>query len=252
MKKQLPKPKKQIVQTASKALKQNSPLKMDTGYLYCISNPYMPGILKVGITKRSPDERLKEANSSDTWRLPAYKIEFAKKVLDPCQKEKVLHKLLEQYTLREHPRREWFRVSKEEVHTFFDLMDGEMWVKSHIEEEEEDKDEDENEEEEEEQERETTAKNDALKTRKMDLCFTNGQRIRHVIGVNKIWMGKYDSSKDAIEHNGEYYKSMSRFASTHYSIDHPGRTSKSANGWKECECEINGSWVSTYCLKKCD
>ena len=28
------------------------------GYLYCISNEYMPGILKVGYTCRTPEERL--------------------------------------------------------------------------------------------------------------------------------------------------------------------------------------------------
>ena len=103
----------------------------------------MPGILKVGMTDRTPVIRLGEANASDTWRPPTpYKIEFAKKVSDASGKEKTLHTLLEQYTERINSRREFFRVSTEEVCKFFDLMDGEMWSETRIEEEEEEEEED--------------------------------------------------------------------------------------------------------------
>ena len=118
---------------------------MTDGYLYCFSNPSMPGILKVGMTERTPEIRLNEANSSDTWRPPTpYKLEFAKKVLNPKQKETTLHNLLTQYTLRINPKREFFLVSTEEVKAFFDLIDGDLWVKE-TEEEEEDDDDDEGE-----------------------------------------------------------------------------------------------------------
>ena len=111
---------------------------MTDGYIYCFSNPCMPGILKVGMTERTPVIRLGEANASDTWRPPTpYKIEFSKKVSDASGKEKTLHTLLEQYTERINPRREFFRVSQEEVRKFFDLMDGEMWGETRVEEEEE-------------------------------------------------------------------------------------------------------------------
>ena len=60
---------------------------MNEGYIYCFSNKSMPGILKVGMTERTPDVRLNESNNSDTWRPPTpYKIEFAKKVSNPKQK----------------------------------------------------------------------------------------------------------------------------------------------------------------------
>jgi hypothetical protein len=113
-----------------------------TGYIYCFSNANMPNILKVGMTERTPDLRLNEANNSGTWTIPSYKIVIAKKVLNPKQKESTLHMLLSQYTQRIHPKREFFRVSEEEVKTFFDLIDGELWVKTQEEEEDEEGDDD--------------------------------------------------------------------------------------------------------------
>ena len=103
-------------------------LKVDMiiGYLYCFSNPSMPGILKIGMTERTPEVRLKEANSSDTWRPPTpYIIEFAKRVMCPKEKETILHTILSKYTERIHQNREFFRVSVEEVKKLFDLIDGE-------------------------------------------------------------------------------------------------------------------------------
>lgn len=104
---------------------------MTEGYLYCFSNVSMPGILKIGMTERNPEIRLNEANSTDTWRPPTpYMIEIAKKVNYPKKKEITLHKILSQYSERINPKREFFRVSIEEVKTLFDLIDGELWIES--------------------------------------------------------------------------------------------------------------------------
>jgi hypothetical protein len=98
------------------------------GYLYCFSNPSMPGILKIGMTMRSPPARLKEANSSYTWKPPTpYVIEVAKRVFHPKRKEKALHELLETYAERVSSKQEFFRVSLETVNSFLDLMDGDRW-----------------------------------------------------------------------------------------------------------------------------
>ena len=211
---------------------------MTYGYLYCFSNSSMPGILKVGMTERTPDLRLNEANSSDTWRPPTpYKIEFAKKVLNPKQKETTLHTLLSQYTDRSNPKREFFRVSPEEVKTFFDLMDGDLWVET-PEEEEDTEDEDEE------------HSSNVIKTcsRDMTKCFTDGQRIRHTIGINKTWIGIYDSSINGIIYNGKIYQGRSplnQFAKSHYEAERNDRV-PNVNAWRECECEVNGKWISTY------
>jgi hypothetical protein len=220
---------------------------MTYGYLYCFSNQSMPGILKIGMTERTPEIRLNEANSCDTWRPPTpYKIELAKKVLNPKQKETTLHNLLSQYTERINPKREFFRVSLEEVKTFFDLIDGDLWVKCPEEDEE-----DEEEEEEEDEDNQTTISNSpVVKCRDMSKCFTDGQRIRHTIGINKTWIGIYNSSKNGIMYNGKIYEGRSplnQFAKSHYETERNDRVSN-VNAWKECECEVNGKWISTYNL----
>ena len=203
-----------------------------SGYIYCFSNEVMPGILKVGMTERTPELRLNEANNSGTWTLPSYKIVIAKKVLNPKQKELTLHILLSQYTQRIHPKREFFRVSQEEVKTFFDLIDGELWVETS---------------EKENEEYEEYEEDEKKKSRNMANCFTNGQRIRHTIGINKTWIGIYDASKNEIICDTKSYKSLSGFAGTHYSIERPDR-GNSANGWAECDYEVDGKWISTYTL----
>jgi hypothetical protein len=96
-----------------------------SGYIYCLSNESMPGLLKIGRTMRTPEERVKELYS--TGVPTPFKIEFAKKVADVVQKERFLHILLGKYTLR-IPSREFFKTDTATVKEFFDLMDGEDWV----------------------------------------------------------------------------------------------------------------------------
>jgi len=84
----------------------------------------MPGIFKVGMTRRTPEIRLKEANMSDTWRPPTnYKIEFSVKVTNPVRKEAMIHRVLNRYFQRIHEGREFFRAPVEDIRIFFDLME---------------------------------------------------------------------------------------------------------------------------------
>ena len=224
-----------------------SSFKMINGFIYCFSNPSMPGILKIGMTMRTPKERLREANVSDTWRPPTpYKIEFAKKINNPSDKENTLHILLEQYTERIHYRREFFYVTPDEVSKLFDLMDGEMWDESYVEDEDEDDDEDEDEDEDEMNPQ--VKKLNVKGCRDMKKCFTDGQSIRHKIGINKIWIGNYEYSTNEIKFNGKTYKSLSEMSTAHIKVEKPNRKSFNSNGWKECEYEVNGNWISTYSI----
>jgi hypothetical protein len=100
---------------------------MSDGYIYCFSNPSMPDLVKVGMTERTPDERLYEANVSNTWIPLKFKIEFAKKCINPKKKEKMIHNLLSKYEDRVNESREFFKVTPEVVKMFFDLIDGEYW-----------------------------------------------------------------------------------------------------------------------------
>ncbi len=84
----------------------------------------MPGLLKIGYTERPMDERLQEANAS-TWVPQPFSIEFAKHVNEPNAKEQVVHRILKEK--RVNPKREFFRVTAEEVKLLFELMDGSWW-----------------------------------------------------------------------------------------------------------------------------
>lgn len=85
------------------------------------------------------------------------------------------------------------------------------------------------------------------KRRTMKKCFTDGQRIRHMIR-DKIWIGAYDSSKNAIIHDGTVYKTLSLFATAHVRSEHNPNRATPRDGWKNCQCEVKGEWVSTYDL----
>lgn len=95
------------------------------GYVYCMSNPAMPGLLKVGFTTDTPDVRARELYTTGV-PLP-FKVEFAKLIANPKEKEMATHKLLGIYHERVNNDREFFRVTKERVREIFDLLEGEYF-----------------------------------------------------------------------------------------------------------------------------
>lgn len=108
----------------------------DIGWLYCFENVSMPGIYKIGLTMRTPEERLAEANASDTWRPPTpYTIVFTKRVRCAASKEKQLHNLLSELGFRVHPRREFFNASFSVITGLFALLDEEPIDQSETDEE---------------------------------------------------------------------------------------------------------------------
>lgn len=225
----------------------------------------MPDILKIGITKRTPEAILSEANAanaSDIWKPPTpYKIVIAKKVHNPFQKEKTLHTLIEQYPENLdniHAPSGFFRITPEEVIKYFNLMEEVLStpevVKDDLEIVKDDLEDDSYINKGESCSNLTqfskTSNVNVKERRNMGDCFTHGQLIRHKIGKTdtKIRIGSYDYFKNGIICDGRFYKSISNFALVHHRIYKPDR--KATNGWAECDYEVDGKWISTYTLPK--
>jgi hypothetical protein len=97
---------------------------MSNGYVYCMSNPAMPGLVKIGYTERVMSERIQEANQS-TWVPQEFSVEFAKFVKEPNAKEQIVHRILS--ADRVNSKREFFKTTPERVRMLFELMDGPWW-----------------------------------------------------------------------------------------------------------------------------
>lgn len=63
------------------------------GSVYCIANGAMPGIVKIGATLRSPEDRLSEARSV-TWAPSSFDLIAQAAVEDAFGMEAALHAML--------------------------------------------------------------------------------------------------------------------------------------------------------------
>ena len=88
---------------------------MTQGYLYCLSNPSIPNLLKIGMTTRTPEERAKELFT--TGVATPFNVEFSREVNNPVGKEKDIHKILDNYRV---PSREFFDISVDEAKRVID------------------------------------------------------------------------------------------------------------------------------------
>jgi len=96
---------------------------MTTGYIYALSNEDMPGLLKIGMTERRPEERAKQLF---TTGVPSpFKVQRAVKVREPLKKERKIHEILSEHRL---PGREFFRVELKMVNNLFDLTEETEWT----------------------------------------------------------------------------------------------------------------------------
>lgn len=77
------------------------------GWLYLLTNPAMPGLVKVGMTTRSPEERAQELASTGV-PMP-FEVEAAWPVDDVRAAERIAHAALSGH--RVDGAREWFRLS---------------------------------------------------------------------------------------------------------------------------------------------
>lgn len=239
---------------------------MTDGYIICYSNEWMPNILKIAMTETSPELALNELNKYQNVIPAPYKIELAKKVLNPKIKEADLYTILSRYTKPINQENGFFNTSIKDIKEFFNLMDGDEWTEQVLENDD--------------TINSSSPTNMPSITRK---CFTDGQRIRHIIGEHKIWSGVYDYDKDAIilcsikhEENGlwkcvrklygEFYLKKSdnvshwfspieQFVREHYQAegfyrDYSNPVCESIASWIECKCMVDGKWVSTNDIKR--
>lgn len=86
------------------------------GWVYCLSNPSFPHLVKVGFTTRTVEERLNELNSSTSIPTP-FKLEFKFNSANPMEDEATAHKCLDEH--RQSDRREFFALSASEA---FDML----------------------------------------------------------------------------------------------------------------------------------
>jgi hypothetical protein len=79
------------------------------GWVYIISNPAMPGLLKVGFSRKDPHLRAQELNG--TGCPQPYRVEYDVLVIAPQDVEQDIHQRL----LSKRDGREWFRCSLQEA-----------------------------------------------------------------------------------------------------------------------------------------
>ena len=88
-------------------------------WVYVLSNPTTPGLLKIGYTTQTPDERAKQISNATGVALP-YKVEWAFKCFDGEQLEGEVHKKLKAF--RVNNQREFFQISLSEAKEAIKLL----------------------------------------------------------------------------------------------------------------------------------
>ena len=81
-------------------------------WVYVLSNPTLPNMLKIGYTRNHPEERAQQISSSTGVALP-YKVEFAFHCFNGFDLEQQVHRKLKSY--RVNNNREFFQISLEEA-----------------------------------------------------------------------------------------------------------------------------------------
>ena len=88
-----------------------------------MKNEAMPGLVKIGMTCESPEERAKELSSATGVPYP-FQVVVCKKVYNPKAKEAAIHELLSALGYRVNEKREFFSCGIGIVDLLFALLDG--------------------------------------------------------------------------------------------------------------------------------
>lgn len=90
------------------------------GYVYCLTNKYMPNICKIGFTNKlgkTSHDRAKELARHTNCPVP-FEVEFDIKVRNPERYERIIHRKLK--TFRINPKREFFECKPQDIIKYFD------------------------------------------------------------------------------------------------------------------------------------
>ncbi|MFT8700694.1 MAG: GIY-YIG nuclease family protein [Acetobacter orientalis] len=91
------------------------------GIVYILTNPVMPGLIKIGITGNDLPARMKQLYSSGV-PVP-FECAYAKRVQDYAKVEATLHMAFGDHRINSN--REFFRIDPERVRAIFNLLPGE-------------------------------------------------------------------------------------------------------------------------------
>ena len=246
--------------------------------LSCLSNPLMPGIVKINIDIRETAIIMEEANREDEWKPLPYELLYVKKFPDNDLTRELINVLLNRLN---HVGNGFFRNTLKDVVDIFDTITGRVvFIKRELEHESNDEldleSNDELEYKHNRSEIDIKSNNDLdIKSsidsnsefdivdiknnrkhntisefcRVLSECCTNGQQIRHTIR-NSTWTCTYNNNKLIMDNKTYTGKSpLNRFVKNHYIVERPDRTSE-ANAWKECEYYVDGNWRSMYSIQK--
>ncbi len=88
-------------------------------WVYVLSNPSTPGLLKIGYTKKLPEERAKQISSATGVALP-YRVEWAYQCFNGETIEREVHHKLK--SKRVNNSKEFFQINLEEVKKVINLI----------------------------------------------------------------------------------------------------------------------------------
>jgi hypothetical protein len=88
-------------------------------WVYVLSNPTTPGLLKIGYTKKLPEERARQISAATGVALP-YKVEWAYKCFNGETVEREVHHKLK--SQRVNNSKEFFQINLEEAKEIINLI----------------------------------------------------------------------------------------------------------------------------------
>lgn len=88
-------------------------------WVYILSNPSIPDVLKIGYTNLNPELRAKQLSASTGVVVP-FKVEWAIKCFDGVLFESEIHKALKDYRI--NSQREFFQIDLEEAKNIIILI----------------------------------------------------------------------------------------------------------------------------------